>query len=191
MAYLFDIGRSARAFHECKSNQQEALQILRVRKLTKASFERDRPGARLAPAIDVLRNGWGFDIAGEGSVDDPYWMLSPTQSPAKVQTTSAIKANYYASEHWKETRERRYRFDNYRCVLCVDSCREQLQCHHITYNLFNEQLDELLTVCARHHELIHDSKVGCRLAFPIGVETWIAERLLGHITYPFEDWLLP
>jgi hypothetical protein len=189
---FFDIG-GARAFHESETQQQEALAILRVRKLTKVSFEQDwqKNGSRLAPAIDILRNGWGFDIAGTGKTKDPYWLLNPNQSPTKVRTTEHIKDLYRASEHWASIREQRFQHDNYRCVLCVGSCRDELQCHHITYNLFAEKLDELMTVCRYHHELIHDPSRGCRLSFPIGVDTHVAERLLGLVAYPFEEWLLP
>jgi hypothetical protein len=185
---FFDIG-GARDFHESENQQQEALLILRHRKLTKVSFEQDcANGARLAPAIDILRNGWGFEIAGSGTTKDPYWMLDPKQSPAKVRTTEQLKQLYYDSEHWVATREKRFQHDHYRCVLCVGSCRDELQCHHITYRLFNEKPDELMTVCVRHHEMIHGASF---LKFPTGVELWIAEQLLQVVAYPFEEWLLP
>lgn len=189
---LFDVG-SSREFHESQSQQQEALKILRHRKLTKVSFEIDWPGSRLAPAIDILRNGWGFEIFGHGTKQDPYWLANPNQSPSKVYVPekSELKNAYYDSEHWSFTRTRRYEFDNYRCVLCVGSCADEIECHHITYNLFAEKQDELMTVCKYHHSLIHDPKFGCKLKFPTGVETWVVERLLGVVAYPFEQWLLP
>jgi hypothetical protein len=185
--FLFETG-SARAFHESESQQQEALRILRHRKLTKVSFERDfANGSRLAPAIDVLRNGWGFEIAGAGTTKDPYWMINPKQSPTKVRDRK-IQPLYYESEHWCETREKRFKNDNYRCVFCVASCRDSIECHHIKYSLFNEKLDELITVCEYHHQVIHENSA---IGFPIGVELWIAERLLEVVAYPFEEWLLP
>lgn len=186
---FFDIG-GARAFHESETQQQEALAILRNRKLTKLSFEQDwkKDGSRLAPAINILRKDWGFNIAGSGTRKDPYWLLEPNQSPARVRTTEQMKALYYDSSHWSATRERRWQHDNYRCVLCVESCKDEIQCHHVTYNLFNERLDELMTVCRSHHKIIHEDS---RLIFPIGVDLWVAERLLGVVAYPFEEWLLP
>lgn len=179
-----------RSFHESETQQQEALAILRHRKLTKVSFEQDwgKLGSRLAPAIDILRNGWGFEIAGTGTKHDPYWLLDPKQSPTKVRTTDGLKESYYESDHWKSVRDRRYTHDHHRCILCVGSCRDEIQCHHVTYNLFGERLDELMTVCRRHHELIHDA---CYLKFPTGIELWVAERLLGVVAYPFQEWLLP
>jgi len=179
---------TARGFHESDTQQQEALKILRHRKLTKLSFERDWPGGRLAPAIDILRNGWGFDIAGSGTVKDPYWMLNRGQWPQKVRVSEQLKQSYYETVHWQTVRESRFQVDNFRCVLCVSSCQSELQCHHLRYNLFNEQLHELMTVCTVHHEMIHDS---CLLKFPTGMDINHAERLLGGIEYPFEKWLLP
>ncbi len=186
---FFETG-GARKFHESDTQQQEALTILRHRKLTKKSFEYDwkKDGSRLAPAINILRKGWGFDIAGSGTTKDPYWLLEPNQSPARVRTTEQMKALYYESSHWVDIRERRWQNDDYRCVLCVDSCKDELQCHHVIYNLFSERLDELMTVCRSHHGIIHEDS---RLIFPIGVELWVAERLLGVVAYPFEEWLLP
>lgn len=186
---FFDV-ESSRDFHESETQQQEALRILRSRKLTKKSFERDwaKDGARLAPAIDILRNGWGFDIDGDGSDRDPYWLLEPKQSPTRVRTTPRLKELYYESGHWTAIRESRFRHDSYRCVICVDACRDELECHHFRYSLFAEKLDEVITVCAFHHQMIHDN---CKLKFPTGVETWVAERLLGVVAYPFEEWLLP
>ena len=185
---LFDTG--PRAFHESESQQQEALAILRHRKLTKISFERDwvKNGSRLAPAIDILRNGWGFDIAGTGTTKDPYWMLSPNQWPSKVRVSEGLKIAYYETEHWRGIREKRFMADGYRCVVCVGSCKDQLQCHHLKYNLFSEQVDELLTVCVKHHGMIHEN---CLLKFPTGISIEHAERLLGGKEYPFADWLIP
>lgn len=185
---LFDIG-SPRDFHESESQQQEALKILRLRPLTKLGFERDWPGSRLAPAIDILRNGWGFEIDGQGIRTDPYRLLNRFQSPTKVRCSQAIRDAYYKTEHWECVRDERYQFDNYRCVACTGKCHDELNCHHLTYSrLFGEKLDDLITVCTTHHKLIHDESL---LKFPTGVDLWIAERLLGVATYSFKDWLLP
>jgi hypothetical protein len=187
---MFFDTESVRAFHESESQQQEALAILRRRPLTKISFEQDwtKNGSRLAPAIDALRNGWGFEIEGYGTTKKPYQLSNPNQSPTKVMATKRIQELYYESPHWSHIRESRWQKDNYRCVLCVGSCRDSIRCHHVKYNLFGESLDEVMTVCERHHDMIHEN---CFLAFPKGVELWIAERLLGVVAYPFEEWLLP
>lgn len=187
--FLFDVG-CPRAFHESETQQQEALQILRHRPLTKKSFEVDWKGngCRLAPAIDMLRNGWGFEIDGKGKTDNPYRLLNRMQSPKKVLVTDPLKAAYYESEHWKAVSTRRFEYDDFRCRVCVGACHGALQCHHFRYRLFGEALDELLTVCTTHHEMIHDK---CKLKFPTGMEVWVVERLTGVATYEFPEWLLP
>lgn len=190
--FLFDIGEmSPRDFHESQSQCEEALKVLRCRPLTKKSFEQDwhKNGCRLAPAIEVLRNGWGFEIAGKGTVRDPYFLLDRKQWPTRVLATECMKEAYYNSQHWTDCRERRWEHDKYRCVLCVSGCYEEIQCHHVTYrHLFSESLDELMTVCVSHHKLIHSAS---RLKFPTGVPVWVAERLLGVATFKFEEWLQP
>jgi len=130
---LFDIGTAREAF-ECESQQQEALAILRTRSLTKKSFELDS-GKRLAPAIDMLRNGWGFVIEGTGASTDPYQLTNPKQWPQKVKTTEQLKQLYYDSEHWAAVRKQRFEFDDYRCVCCIGLSIGEIQCHHVAYNL--------------------------------------------------------
>ncbi len=186
---LFDVGSysSARAFHECKDHQEAALLWLRLQELPKVVFEQQHSGARLAPVIERLRNGWGFDILGDGSRKKPYTMADRGQWPSKVQVTEEMKGSYYASEHWDSTRRKRFEFDNYSCVLCTHVEPAQ-QVHHVKYNLFSESTDELMSVCIMHHEMIHEES---RIGFPIGVDVSIAEKLLGVPSYTFEDWLLP
>lgn len=72
---LFDLGSYsiARAFHECKDHQQAALRWLRSQSLPKVAYEQQHSGARLAPVIERLRNGWGFEI--EKVSNGPYLEL--------------------------------------------------------------------------------------------------------------------
>jgi hypothetical protein len=193
MAYvqnaLFETGgfSGARSFHECKTRQEAALRWLRSQKLPKVVYERQHKGARLAPAIEVLRNGWGFDILGDGSIGNPYFLVDRLQYPTRVHVTPQMEAAYYASEHWTQTRTSRFEFDNYSCRICtVDEPAAFV--HHVKYELFNESLDDLISVCERHHKMIHDNS---RIGFPIGCDVSIAEKLLGIPSYCFEEWLLP
>lgn len=193
MAYvqnaLFETGgfSGARAFHECRTHQEAALRWLRSQVLPKVAYEEQHKGARLAPVIEVLRNGWGFDILGDGSVKKPYRLLDRLQYPNRVHVTNEMKIAYYTSEHWCDIRTKRWELDKYSCVLCSNV--EPSTCvHHVKYELFNESLDELISVCDRHHQMIHDNS---RIGFPVGVDVSIAEKLLGIPSYSFEDWLLP
>lgn len=186
---LFDVGSfsSAQAFHECKDHQRAALRWLRSQVLPKVSYEQQHVGARLAPVIERLRNGWGFEIQGDGSIKKPYALLDRNQYPTKVEVTAEMKSAYYASSHWDLTRRKRFEHDKYTCVMCVH-VEPAYVVHHATYNLFRESIDELVSLCERHHEMIHDNS---RIGFPIGVDVSIAEKLLGVPSYEFEEWLLP
>jgi hypothetical protein len=186
---LFDAGRysSARAFHECKNHQQAALRWLRSQELPKVAYEQQHLGTRLAPVIERLRNGWGFEILGDGSMKKPYVMPDREQYPTRVEVTADMELAYYNSEHWQTTRRKRLEQDKFSCVLCT--CVEPAkEIHHVTYNLFNESIDELISVCVYHHKMIHENS---RIGFPIGVDVSIAEKLLGVPAYTFEEWLLP
>lgn len=193
MAYvqnaLFETGgySSARAFHECTEHQVAALRWLRTQRLPKVAYEKQHKGARLAPAIDVLRNGWGFDIFGDGSIDNPYFMPDRGQYPKRVHVTDQMKKSYYESSYWCKIRTQRFEHDKYCCVLCTVT-EPAATVHHVKYNLFNETLDELISVCERHHVMIHDNS---RIKFPSGCDVSIAEFLLGIPSYSFPDWLLP
>ena len=183
---FFGSVRDARAYHESKTSCEHVLRLLRKASITKVGWERNRPGARIAPAIEVLRNGYGFGIGGDGSQRNPYFLLDRGQWPTKVRTSPAMESAYYETDHWKETRQRRYEHDGYRCVVCIGHNDCDLQCHHLVYNLFAEKLEELITVCEQHHELIHENS---RIGFPIGVPLPIADRLVGY--HEFEEWLKP
>lgn len=187
--FLFDFGEigDARRFHECDSQQEAALNWLRRQDLPKVSFEKQHPGARLAPSILRLRKAWGFTIVGDGSVRNPYKLPNRSEWPSMVEVTDKMKEAYYASEHWQKTRRRRLEHDKYMCVMCT--APEPATCvHHVKYDLFNESIDDLISLCDHHHEMVHDNSL---IAFPMGVDVSIAERLLGVASYKFEEWLLP
>lgn len=185
--FLFDdMTREARAYHESETNCEEALRLLRKTNITKIGFERARPGARLAPAVHVLRKAFGFDIGGDGSKRDPYFLLNRKQWPQLAPVTEAMKSAYYDTSHWANIRDQRYEHDGYRCVLCVGSNDDDLQCHHICYEIFNEQLIDLMTVCEWHHDRIHANS---NLAFPMGIDLKYADRLAGYVEFP--EWVKP
>jgi hypothetical protein len=177
-------GQSARRHNESSAMMAHALKILRTAPLSNVEWSELHPGSRLAPAVEKLRNGHGFDITGDGSVEQPYRLKDSEALPTLVFVTDEIKQMYYDSEHWREIRGRRLQLDSYACVLCRRV--EDLQCHHITYNLFAERLCELITVCDECHATLHDKS---RLKFPSGMLIEHARRL--GVEVVFEDWLLP
>lgn len=65
------------------------------------------------------------------------------------------KYAYLQSPMWQAKREIVLKRDKHQCVVCgTDST---LEIHHITYaNLGNERIDQLVTLCRKHHQEVHD-----------------------------------
>ena len=65
------------------------------------------------------------------------------------------KRDYLSSPEWKSKRLKVLERDGHKCRAC--GYKYRLEVHHITYrNLEQEPLNELLTVCRRCHQKIHD-----------------------------------
>jgi len=174
---------SARKFHESEAQQREVLAHLRAGESI-AKFEWEDGGKRLAPAVEQLRNAYGFVISGCGTSKKPYRMDDVRQRPSKAHVTDEMKAAYYCLPHWQSARADRLSMDSFRCVCCHSA--DLLQCHHLTYKrLFAERITDLLTLCSDCHRSVHKS---CRLKFPSGVQVTYAAQL-GWRT--FDAWLLP
>ena len=176
----------ARRFHASKQAQQDALAKLRDGGgLTKVDYERSfSDGRRLAPAIEQLRNAHGFAIDGHGTARKPYRLSDISQLPTLAMVTPEMEAIYYTLHHWRAVKEAREIRDLRRCVLCLST--SDLRCHHVSYaKLFNEPLEDLMTVCDRCHGRVHQD---CRLKFPSGVSVQYAHWLGWK---GFDEWLLP
>jgi len=185
------ISTDARGFHEAKNKQMQVLRLLRQGPLNSYTYQKFKRGSRLAPVIHVLKDRYGFIIAGDGKIEDPYRLLDPYQLPVLVSVSEEMKVAYYASSHWRGLSNRRKEFDGNRCVLCLagegDLFSEVvLQVHHIRYQLFSEQIEDLMTVCRDCHEVIHDNS---RLKFPGGMKVEHVERL--GFKPQWDSWLLP
>lgn len=182
----------SREFHESKV--KIVLYLLRRSSdgLTKHDYERDivKGGTRLAPAIELLRNAHGFHISGDGRKGtkdkqiQPYKLEDRWQCPRLVAVEDKHKNAYWETDHWKDLKARREHRDYGACVLCKTT--EDLRCHHTIYNLFAENITELMTVCDEHHKVMHSS---ARLAFPRGMLPEHVRRM--GIEPEYEDWLLP
>src|SRR5690606_7702373 len=132
--------QSAKEYHESKLQCEHVLRLLRKTSVTKVGWENTRQGARIAPAIDILRNGYGFEIAGYGTTKKPYHLLDRKQWPTRVHTTNEIKAAYYETAHWAGVRSKRFEHDGYKCVACIGHNDLEIQCHHLVYHLFDEAI---------------------------------------------------
>lgn len=70
--------------------------------------------------------------------------------------TAAEYYKYLNSKLWKVKRAQRLQRDGYRCAICGTG--KNLQVHHITYDdLGSESIENLLTLCKRCHEQVHES----------------------------------
>jgi uncharacterized Zn finger protein len=64
--------------------------------------------------------------------------------------------NYLNSREWKKKREVVLRRDNYKCQHCNVNPAENV--HHLSYkNIYEEPLEDLISVCKECHLLIHQS----------------------------------
>lgn len=91
-----------------------------------------------------------------------------------VRVTDAMKDAYYKTAHWQEARRQRLALDGYQCCHC--HCRGNLHVHHWHYDLFNEAIEDLMTLCERCHDGIH-SYESVKVHFPHSVTEAIAKRI--------------
>ena len=80
------------------------------------------------------------------------WLLRPQLHPPRETPYE----RYLASPHWRYVRGLALRRDGYRCQRC--RATRGLQVHHRTYrNMGHEQdhLEDLQTLCRRHHNQAH------------------------------------
>jgi len=69
---------------------------------------------------------------------------------------------YLGSPEWKTKRQMVLKRDSYLCQSCKQ--KEAVDVHHLSYdNLYNEILEELISVCVECHNKIHDDKDKKRL----------------------------
>lgn len=63
---------------------------------------------------------------------------------------------YINSAKWRKKADKIKKRDNYQCQTCLET--ERLEVHHKTYdNLYHEQPEDLITLCAWCHEAITSS----------------------------------
>lgn len=95
-----------------------------------------------------------------------------------------LKLAYYASEHWKTTRAARMQFDEWCCCFCRSVV--SLQVHHWKYDLFNESIEDLATLCDVCHERMHQYS-SVKLSFPSHVSVEVFNRLQALQQKGFSD----
>lgn len=105
------------------------------------------PDTELANAIRKL----------QAEIDEKYFILKTLRE--QYHGNETIKhSDYINSVAWQETRQKIFRRDGFRCVMCGQSMN--LNVHHITYeNLGAEESSDLVTLCQKCHAKVHGEKV--------------------------------
>lgn len=148
---------------------ERTLQMLQV--APRSTVELLKVGVRPAAYVRQLRM-MGYII--ESRKVDKVAVYSLVGLVETVEVTEEMKLAYYDTAHWSAKRLERMRFDGFSCRCCSD--QSMLQVHHWKYDLFNEDLRDLLTVCEICHERIHSyENVHCH--FPRYVSREIAQKL--------------
>lgn len=65
-----------------------------------------------------------------------------------------------AHPHWREIREKRWMMDHQRCAFCKKPLPNlgDVEMHHLSYQrLGHEELEDIITVCHKCHELFHNN----------------------------------
>ncbi len=129
---------------------------------------------RFSTCIHNLR-GRGYQIHVD-KMENGLSLHTLTGFVPQVEVTDEMKLAYYSTEHWAGKRTQRMDLDGYRCCNCKSE--ENLQVHHWHYELFNEDLGDLMTLCESCHKRIHEYE-SVKTHFPHFVPQAIADKLKG------------
>jgi len=142
-----------------KSNADRILDMLLIGKV--CSTKLLDVTHRFSACIKNLRErGYVINVVKQ---DDGTSMHELVDYVAMVEVTDEWKAAYYLSEHWTQKRRDRLIFDDWKCCHCRST--SELQVHHWKYDLFNESIEDLVTLCNVCHERIHEYNA-VKLSFP-------------------------
>ncbi len=77
----------------------------------------------------------------------------------KYKQLLLLKQKYLKSPEWNKIRTSIMKRDHFSCLLCSEGVPDvELHVHHITYkNLFNEEEQELKTLCKSCHSNVHNN----------------------------------
>ena len=119
-----------------------------------------------------------------GTTDIPCPPISEGQLEVTLASdykNSGIHATkYWKSAKWLAKREAVLRRDDYTCQMCEKSIDDdnvsRLHVHHMTYkNLYNEPLDDLITLCTQCHRRLHKIRPLIRVTERDGKKYNVAE----------------
>jgi 5-methylcytosine-specific restriction endonuclease McrA len=104
--------------------------------------------------------------------DQAYHYTGRKQEMVKAKP---LQDMYYKTKHWIQKSKERKEFDGGKCVQCRTTA--ELEAHHWRYDLFNEQLYDLTTLCKRCHDNMHTATSGSSVHFPRYITEAVAERI--------------
>lgn len=117
---------------------------------------------------------YGFDIDTQNG--DTY-VLRREPSELRIDVTSEIRDAYYSTQHWKTIAKARKQMDGFSCLQCKTSVG--LETHHWCYYLFEEHLNDLATLCAICHDMVHEYAKGSRVMhFPRTLSQEMVNRIM-------------
>lgn len=93
-----------------------------------------------------------------------------------VRVSKSISEMYYTTPHWRNMAKLRKEHDGKKCVQCNST--EKLETHHWRYDLFEEELSDLTTLCKICHEWIHECVKGSSVHFPRSLPQSIIDRIM-------------
>lgn len=161
--------------HSQKVKEDEVLILLRERMDWVSTTELVGINHRFSANICNLRKQ-GHVINGRINSND-VWEWRWIGYQARHSTSGNWQSEYYKSTHWRSTRERRLELDGHRCAHCKsDGGGEPLHVHHWRYDLFNEQILDLVSLCRPCHERIHAND-RIKIQFPRFVNAKTYEQL--------------
>jgi len=107
-------------------------------------------------ALELLKNVY---------VGGHYYPVGFSKKPIEEVTFSIQRKlffnAYLSSETWANNRKLRLEHDGFKCQICGSG--KNLSVHHITYErLGDEDLSDLITVCADCHKKIHETDLNRR-----------------------------
>lgn len=116
----------------------------------------------------------GHEIKREKDRDSTGWRYVYMGFDESGVITDRLRNSYYSTAHWRSIRRKRLDLDDFMCCMCK-SC-EDLHVHHWKYDLFDEDIRDLMTLCKRCHEFIH-SHEKITISFPDITSKQIIDRL--------------
>ena len=101
-----------------------------------------------------------FSDHDNGTLEPVFFRASPERSDCYIIKCPHFRHLDYEtwmySKEWRQKRNRKLKEAGYKCEICGTA--KNLQVHHITYeNLGYEPMDDLLVVCKKCHEKLHET----------------------------------